>query len=151
ERWREFHVAGLIWARERRGKTAVDVAQDPRPGTEVRRDLDNVVRPAPGDGAPRLGVGADVGAPKAVDRLFGIANHEESALAQPAVPPARRTVLSGDAKQDLRLDWVCILEFVDEDVAIALPERATDRILPAHERARSLQEIVEVENRCGAF
>ena len=36
-------------------------------------------------------------------------------------------------------------------MAIALPERATDRLVPAHERARALQEIVEIENGGGAF
>ena len=102
--------------------------------------------------APRASrVGADVGAPETIDRLLGIADHEESASAQTAVLPARRAVVGGDAKQDLRLDRVGILEFVDEDVPIALPERATHRIVPAHERARPLQEIVEVENGGGAF
>ena len=59
-------------------------------------------------------------------------------VAQPAVLPARRAVVGGDAEQDLRLDRVGILEFVDEDVTIALPERAANRIVPAHERARPL-------------
>ena len=99
----------------------------------------------------RLRVGADVGAAEAVDRLLGVADHEESALAQNAVLPSRRAVVGGDPKQDLCLDRVGILEFVDEDVAITLPERATDRIMPAHERAGPLQEIIEVENGGGAF
>ena len=49
------------------------------------------------------------------------------------------------------LDRVGVLEFVDEDVTIPLPERAADRIVLAHERARPLEEIVEVEDGGGAF
>jgi hypothetical protein len=104
ERWRQRHVPWLISGGQRRGEAAVDMGQDSRPGAEVRRDLDDVIGPAPGDGASRFGIGADVGATETIDRLLRVADYEESARAQTAVLPTRRAVVGDDAKQDFRLE-----------------------------------------------
>ena len=68
-----------------------------------------------------------------------------------AVLPTRRAVVGGDAKQDFRLERVSILEFIDEDMAITLPERLTNSVVLAHECASTFQKIIEVEDGGGAF
>ena len=73
--------------------------------------------------------------------------------------PARSTLscqraarrLGGDPEEDLGLDRIGVLEFVDEDVAVASPERAPHGVVLAHERARLFQQIVEVEDGGGAL
>lgn len=77
--------------------------------------------------------------------LLGVAYHEERALTQEAVLPPRCAVHSGNSEQDLGLYRIGVLEFVDEDVTIALAKCATHSIMLAHQPARLLYEIVEVE------
>ena len=70
-----------------------------------------------------LVIGVDVGTPEAVDRLLGIAHHEQGARSrlQPA-PVLLALVLPGEVEHDLSLDRVSILKLVDQQVGVAILE-----------------------------
>ena len=59
-------------------------------------------------------VGVDVGAAEGVDRLLGVADQDE-----------RRLAVAEGALDDLPLDRVGVLELVDQDDPVALPQLAT--------------------------
>jgi hypothetical protein len=64
----------------------------------------------------------DVGAAKRVDRLLGIADHEE---------PVAVVTSDEDAAEDLPLQVVGVLEFIDEAEAKALAQRMAASATPA--------------------
>lgn len=67
-----------------------------------------------------------------------------------AILPTLRAVVGDDAKQDFRLERVSILEFIDEDMPIMLPERFTYSLVLGDECASALQKIIEVERTAAA-
>ncbi len=93
----------------------------------------------------------DVGAPEPVDRLLGITDEEEPARLDAHLRP--RTVGIGgivgpEQRGELDLDRVGVLELVDQDAVVALPEpgaggRTVLRIAQQH--AGEDQQVVEVE------
>ncbi|MFN7977839.1 MAG: hypothetical protein U0P30_06855 [Vicinamibacterales bacterium] len=118
------------------------------PGT-LRNDVRSRTRAALllerlADGA----IDADVGATEAIDRLLGVADDEERA--RPCSEIQVRHVGPGvaigrQAHQQLGLQWIGILELVDQQVAEALLEIAAHVGVVAHEIACPDQQVEEVE------
>jgi hypothetical protein len=129
----------------------VHMREDAGSGPEIRGNLDDIVGPAPGNGGFGLTVRDDVGAAKAINGLLGVADHEQRAWPQLAVGPRVGALLGGDQKQDLALDRVGILEFVDENVPIPVPERQAHGLVATHKRAGAVQQIVKIQHRRGAL
>ena len=98
-----------------------------------------------------LVVDRDVGAAEAVDRLLGIADHEQLAVhrAQPAPLPDVFGV-ARQVKRELDLDRVGVLELVDQDRPEALAEVVADLGAVADEVARPDDQVVVVGDALGA-
>src|SRR5690606_6350701 len=79
---------------------------------------------------------------------LGIADHEESARAQSGLAPVLSRSIRGDTEEYLRLRRVGVLKLIDQNVTIALTQGLSDGIIPAHQVARALQQIIEVQ-QCG--
>ena len=82
---------------------------------------------------------ADVGAAEAVDRLFGIADEEG------ATGHAFR-----DRVDDLRLQRIVVLEFVDQDAAEAAADRLRYLRIVCQQHPRANQQIVELQGALAA-
>jgi hypothetical protein len=97
-------------------------------------------------------VSFDIGAPKAIDRLLRIADKEKRSRPQLRAFPSRRALLCrSDREQDFVLNTVCVLKFVNQNVAVAPSNRQTHLIMVAHERPDVNQEVVEIEDGCRAL
>jgi hypothetical protein len=98
----------------------------------------------------------DVRPPEAVDRLLGVAHEEQVALAGGDLAPRRvrrGVVVGGDEHGQLDLDRVGVLELVDQQVPVALPQRRPDRgavVGVAQHVAGEDQQVVELELACPA-
>ena len=115
------------------------------------RPLLLAVRPVAG-----LQEGGDVGAPEAVDGLLGVAHEEETArIGLQFRPSGTGSVGSVAAEQrsQLYLDRVGVLELVDEQALVALPQggphfRAVGVV--AQQQAGPHQKVMEFEAPAGA-
>ena len=93
-----------------------------------------------------LRVDADVGAPKAIDRLLRVADDEELARRRRhRAPVADRGIARREQQQDLGLQRIGVLELVDEQVREAQLKRGAHLRVIAHEIARRHQQVEEVE------
>ena len=116
------------------------------PGEAMQRPAERVA------GAQERG---DVGAPEPVDRLLGVAHHEQSAGVDGDLIPAlgaRFRRARCEQRRNVTLDRVGVLEFVEEQVRVALPQPPpnVDAVLGiAQHRARQHEQVVELE-RAGA-
>ena len=117
------------------------MSEDRRPRAEIRRDLDDVLRPSPLNGRARLAVGADIRAAELIDRLLGIAHHEERAWLKRGLLPPPRPVVGGDQEEDFRLNRVGVLELVDKNMPIPGAKISPHRLVLADERARAVEEV----------
>ena len=90
-------------------------------------------------------IGLDVGPAKSIDRLFGIADDEDFAGSQFYLAPILGCSALGFGKieQNLVLDRIGILKFVDEDRAVAAFEVRAHVILVADEIACAHEQTVE--------
>ena len=90
-------------------------------------------------------IGLDVGPAKSIDRLFGIADDEDFAGSQFHLAPVlgRSALGFGEIEQDLVLDRIGILKFVDEDRAVAPFEVGAHVILVADEIACAHEQAIE--------
>ena len=126
----------------------VDPAEHLGRGPEVARE-----KPGRALGEPLLGreEGGDVGAPEAVDRLLRIADEEQPPGVDAHLRP--RTIAVGgivgaEQRGQLDLDRIGVLELVDQDAVVALPEPRPGRrtvLGIAQQRAGEHEQIVEVE------
>src|SRR3954451_7790024 len=103
--------------------------------------LDYILRPLPLNRPARLRIGCNVSAPEAVDRLFRVPDHEQRSGAQGTILPVHRAIFRRDPEEDLRLDRIGVLEFVDENVTIAFPKRAPHIVMLAHQPPRLFEEV----------
>ena len=91
-------------------------------------------------------IDADVGPPEAVDGLLRVADNEELAPleAQPGPVALLRLVRRrGEEPDDLHLERVSVLEFVDEDTVEASLGATADLRVVAQEVTRPRQQVVE--------
>ncbi len=106
----------------------------------------------------------DVGAAESVDRLLGVADDEQATGQREQISPSsvfvglgrgslRRIIgIRREADGDLELDWVGVLEFVEQDSFVALVEQSTDVGVIGDQTTREHEEVVELElARRGAF
>ena len=93
-----------------------------------------------------LVVHGDVGATEAVDRLLGIAHHEELARSQDHVAPVRgQRLLLAEVEHDLCLQRVGVLELVDQEVAEPALQEAPRLEVLVQEVPQAPEEVAEVE------
>ena len=92
-----------------------------------------------------------VGAAEAVDRLLGVADHEQAAglgrERAPVAPGARRGAQPGD---ELGLDGVGVLELVHQDPTGAAVKVVAHVVVVAQQVARPQEQVVEVGHAVGA-
>src|SRR5262249_10113658 len=89
----------------------------------------------------------DVRTAEAVNRLFRVANEKQRARPQLTLLP--RPLLIGhcrDREENLALDPIGILKFVDQDEPILLPNGNAHIVVTAHEIADVKQEIVKIKD-----
>jgi hypothetical protein len=144
----ERHVRGLFLAtvlREERGpgEHAIDPGAESRGRAEVRREPED---PAAGLDARAHGViGLDVRPAEAIDGLLRIADDEERAgQRHELLPVLLLRVRAGQVEEDLRLDRVRILEFVDEDRRETFAQGASDLGVVPQQLAGGEEEVLEV-------
>jgi hypothetical protein len=77
--------------------------------------------------------------------------HKQRAGAQWAFCPRIDPLLGGNQEQDFGLDWIGILEFVDQDVPVSLPELTAHDLVAAHEGAGVVKQVVKIEHRRGTL
>ena len=87
-----------------------------------------------------LPIGADIGAPEAIDRLLGIADDKERAR-----PERRFVAFAREPPQQIGLQRIGVLELVDEQDAEAAAKLFADFGVVAHQVARLDQQIEKVE------
>jgi len=93
-----------------------------------------------------VAINADIGAPEAVDRLLRIADDEEAARHRRDLAPVVLLRIRGrEQQEDLGLERIGILEFVDEDVRESRLETAADAGVAGDQVAGFQQQIEEVE------
>ena len=86
---------------------------------------------------------------EAVDRLLRVANEEEFALAYRNLVPAQAVDVGcagGEEGGDLQLQWVGVLELIDQEVGKAPSHRFADFRVVAQEPGGEHQQVVELEN-----
>ncbi len=105
----------------------------------------------------------DVGAAEPVDRLFGIADDEQTAGQRTQVAPGvgvgsfgrnlcRIVGVGGEADGDLELDGVGVLELVEQNAHVSLVKQSPNRRMLGDQPASEDQQVVELEQaRAGAF
>ena len=121
--------------------------QDPRPRTVVLRERDPVA-----ERVADLVVQRDVGAAKPVDRLLGVAHHEQPPVryTERRRGPAGDVVVIGDnQRRNLDLQRIGVLELVDEHDLVAIVQRAPDGAVTAQDIACEDEEVVELEPAFG--
>ena len=98
-----------------------------------------------------LAVRLDVGAAEPVNRLLRVADNEQLARNRSdRAPVALLRVVGREQQEDLRLQRIGILKFVDEDVAEPRLKRAPDACVAGEQIARAQQQVDEIE-RAGAL
>ncbi len=133
---RQLGEARLPVSRQHRLEPLVDECEDRLDRPEVGCDLD---LGAGVDRRPRGDVGVHVGAAETVDRLLGVAHHEQTTGAQRTCKRvAPFAVLSADQPQDLDLQRIGVLEFVDHDVTKALRQRPPHLLVVPKQVARGV-------------
>ncbi len=124
---------------------AVDSIQDRRVAAKIGRKpaFDAILRFD--DFLDDFEIGLDVGAAKSIDRLFRIADHEYFPWDYFELAPIHRGLAGGlgQVEENLILNRIGVLKFVDEDRAIAPFEICAHALLVAHEIARAHQQAVE--------
>ena len=91
-------------------------------------------------------VDSDVRTAEAVDRLLGIADQEQlSRNGTDIAPVGLARIIGGEQQEDLGLEWIGILELVDEEVGKALLQLGANAAVVSNEVARLDQEIEEIE------
>ena len=116
--------------RDQLAEHLVDPLDDAGPGAEVARE---------GLAGPdhRLGVevGLDARATEAIDRLLGVADHEEAAFGYDDVLPSLLTSITpaGDPDGELDLDRVGVLELVEQEPLVAIVERGAGVLGPGEQ------------------
>ncbi len=73
-----------------------------------------------------------MGPAKAVNRLLGVTDQEQAARPGNRLRPDGGEFFGGKGEDDLGLQRVGVLEFVDEDVAVAHAQGPADRGVFAH-------------------
>ena len=97
-------------------------------------------------------VDSDVRTAEAVDRLLGITNQEQLSWNGPDIAPIGLvSIVGGEQQEDLGLEWVGILELVDEEVGKALLQLGANAVVVSNEVARLDQEIEEIEAAGASF
>ena len=128
---------------------AVHAHLDPRHAAETGVEV-QLRRAERREASADLAIDADVGPPETVDRLFRITDQEQRPRARPDLTPIRLVVVvGGKQQQDLGLQRIRVLEFVDEDALEARLKPEPHAGAVAHQIAREEEEIEEVE-RAGA-
>ena len=129
-------------------EVSVDVRQDGLPRPEVGRDADDGCRVALRKRVPGGEVRLHVRAAEPVNRLFGVAHQEERARTNLAILPRPHGIpLTGQAPDDFRLQRVCILEFIHEDVRVAPGKGPSHRFVVPQQVPGLVQQVVEIEQR----
>src|SRR5437867_1406486 len=90
-------------------------------------------------------IGLDVGAAEGIDRLFRVADHEYFSGNHFEPAPIHRGLVGvlGQVEENLILNRIGVLKFVDEDRTIAPFKLCPHALLVAHEVARAHQQAVE--------
>ena len=97
--------------------------------------------------ALHLLVERDVGAAEAINRLLGVADDKQLAGQRArAMPVGFGGIVGREQQQDLRLQRIGVLEFVDEDVADTVLQFGAHRGAVAHQVAGDQQQVHEVEH-----
>ena len=106
------------------------------------------------DGGAGDDVGIHIGAAEAIDRLLGITDQEQCARTQGAsrlIHSGRRACFPAQEPDDLDLQWVSVLELIDQNMAEVLPKRLAYLFVPREQVARRVEQVVEIEERSEAF
>ena len=132
-----------------RGERAVDAVLDRRHAAKAARQVEQR-HAARRELRPHAGVYIEVGAAETVDRLLGIADDEERALARAgSLPIPLVGIVRRQQQQQLRLQRVRILEFVDEDPRVASLEVAPRAGVVPDEITGPQQQIEKVQGAAG--
>jgi hypothetical protein len=102
----------------------------------------------------RSDVGRHVGAAKAIDCLFGIADQKQRARTQRASQQIHGGSLAGFPAQepdDLDLQRVGVLELVHQDMTEAARQRLADVLVPREQVTRGVEKVIEIKERSGAL
>jgi hypothetical protein len=124
----------------------IDEIEDGFPRTEIIRNGEDVLWALSLDREFRLLVAPDVRAPEPVYRLFRISHQEK--LTRPNalfLPRLIGAVFAAQQEQDLALQGIRILEFVDQYMSVAICERGTNGRMRSQEIAGKVKDIVEIE------
>ena len=94
-------------------------------------------------------VGPDIRTAKPVNRLFRVSDQEQLPWPKPLfVPGFIGAIFAAQQEQDLGLQRIRVLEFVDQDMLVAICERGTNGRMRSQQIAGKVKEIVEIE-QCG--
>ena len=143
----KFGEPGLARAAERGQEALVDEFQDFRTRTEVRRNHAHRVRS--NEGRACLDIGCDVRSSEAIDRLLGIADHEQRAGPDGEASPVRGVRAAdrvpAQPPEDFSLERIGVLELVDQHPLVAHGQRPPDVVVVSQQSECGVDEIVEVE------
>jgi hypothetical protein len=140
----EARLSGFF--RQQGGEPVIGEIEDRRSRSEIRRDLEDTVGVLREKSAFCRQIGINIGAPKPIDGLLGIADQEQAALAQPAAGPGfLRGCVATEQPQDLGLQGVGILEFVDQNARVAVCQRLAHDGIAGEKIARVMQEIIKID------
>ena len=91
-------------------------------------------------------IGLDIGAAESVNRLLRIADEKQLARnRRDATPVAPVGIVGGEQQQDLGLERIGVLEFVDEEMREARLKSASHLRMSRQQIARAQQQIDEIE------
>src|SRR3546814_10021314 len=98
-------------------------------------------------------IGIHFGATEAIDRLLGIAHHEQSAGTDTERAPAfriGRRWIAADPPDDFHLQWISVLSLVDENAGITRCQSAPDGVvarqqIPRLDETRSEEHTSELQ------
>src|SRR3990167_9108243 len=91
-------------------------------------------------------VGLHVGTAKTIDSLLRVAHKKEGTRPDGALLPRQCQIpFTGETPEDLGLQWVGILELIDQDSWIARGQSSTHGLVSLEEIACVMQQVVEVE------
>src|SRR5690606_15860138 len=98
-------------------------------------------------------IGADIGAPEAIDRLLGVADQEERTRPDLEPRPVIMVIdrLATQPPEDFCLQGISVLKLVDEDMGETLSQSLAHGVMVAEQVASSKNQIVEVEVGAGAL
>ena len=92
-------------------------------------------------------VGADIGAPKPIDRLLGVPDNEEfSGRGRDAAPIALVRVVCHEKQQDLGLQRVGVLKLVHKHARESCLERRAGVAMVSNEIPRFEQQVHEIQS-----